>query len=264
MKKIFYLSAIALVTFTACRKRPDDPVPVKLESFDLVVDAYNGSKLFSPLDTLVSVTGHKFRVKSAKMYFSNINLVKTDGTKVPFKSIVLLSMDGQAVYKTAHNATSVVIKGQVPPGMYSGVEFGLGIPAADNHKDAVAYLPTEPLSQFQKMWWNTNDGYMFAKVEGNISGDLTQPNVLNIDYNYEMGTDAQYKTLFIAQNFQVYQNAMGDINEALLKVQVDQFFYSATDTIKPEINPVAHSNVSAEAPLANKMLQLVQKSISAQ
>ncbi len=264
MKKFLYLSVIAAVAFTACRKRPNDPVPVKLEHFDLVIDAYNGNKVYSPLDTLTSVTGHKFRVKTAKMYFSNVNLVMADGTKVPFKPVILMGMDGQAVYKTTHSATSVVVKGDVPPGMYSGIEFGLGLPTDVNHKDPTPYLPNEPLSQFQKMWWGTNDGYIFAKVDGNISGDLNNPASLNVDYNYEMGTDAQYKTLFIAKNFQVYQNAMGDINELLLKVRVDQFFYSPTDTIKPELTPVAHSNISAEAPVANKMLKLVQSSISAQ
>lgn len=63
--------------------------------------------------------------------------------------------------------TNVVIKGTVPPGVYEGIAFKLGVPAALNHLDAG--VAPSPLN-LSGLFWSWTDGYKYARIDSTVTG----------------------------------------------------------------------------------------------
>lgn len=63
--------------------------------------------------------------------------------------------------------TNAVVKGKVPPGIYEGIAFRLGVPAALDHLDAGA--APSPLN-LSALFWSWTSGYKYARVDSNVMG----------------------------------------------------------------------------------------------
>ena len=115
-------------------------------------------------------------IKDFRLYISAINLINEDGDRVPVvlnetawqmqhgeHSVALLDFTSKGDSCTgAAKAMNTAITGKVPRGVYTGVEFDLGVPAGHNHESvATAEAPLDNIA----MSWSWQSGRKFAKLE---------------------------------------------------------------------------------------------------
>ncbi len=109
-----------------------------------------------------------------RFYVSNIRLVSATGSEAPLE----LDQDGVWQYQNValidfetgpengcaegNEAVNAVVKGSVPAGVYTALQFDLGLPFDLNHGNA-STAPS-PLN-FTAMFWSWNDGYKFVRID---------------------------------------------------------------------------------------------------
>lgn len=167
MKKIlFAFISVSLLAFSACKKdeTPDpDPTPVPLPapvpaaslkiSFANVVDA-DPLILGGPYHW-VNAHGDSFSVNMYKYYVSNIKLTDNNGnTWVEPESYHLINQ--------SNSASLTVQLYDVPDGVYTSMEYMIGVDSARNTSGA----QTGALDPALGMIWTWNTGYVMAKLEG--------------------------------------------------------------------------------------------------
>ncbi|MBX3026822.1 metallo-mystery pair system four-Cys motif protein [bacterium] len=109
-----------------------------------------------------------------RFYVSDVRLVTPGGTEVPvqleqdgiwqYQNVALIDLENGAGACAAfgNEATNTTLRGTVPPGVYTGLTFNLGLPFDLNHGNA-ATAPS-PLN-FTAMFWNWQFGYKFVRVD---------------------------------------------------------------------------------------------------
>ena len=109
-----------------------------------------------------------------RFYVSNIKLITAAGDTVP----LTLDQDGIWQYQNValidfengtgpcdidgNTATNTTVSGSAPAGVYTGIQFDLGLPFDIDHGN-VATAPS-PLN-FTTLWWSWQQGYRFVKVD---------------------------------------------------------------------------------------------------
>ncbi len=142
---------------------------------------------FISSDTVKVSGGSQVALKDARFYVHDINLIKTDGSKVAF------SMNKDGVFQNSYTAngktynvglldfadgtsncatgvfaagttttTNTKITGSGVSGSFSGIEFTVGVPLDLNHQDDTTLAA--PLNS-TGMYWSWNSGYKFMKLE---------------------------------------------------------------------------------------------------
>lgn len=137
----------------------------------------------------MTVGGNSLTFRDARFYVSSVKLLRADGTTAD----VTLTSDGvwQSTrvalldYETGGvtvagggttsgtSATNNRVVGSAPAGVYTGVQFDLGVPADLNHLDA--NNTTSPLNIIN-MWWAWSSGYKFVKLEFTKDADTNFTN----------------------------------------------------------------------------------------
>jgi uncharacterized repeat protein (TIGR04052 family) len=145
-------------------------------------DAYEG----------IGTTSAELIPADFRFFVSDVRLVRPDGTDVPLaldetyepwqlvmdgdgdgtpSSVTLLDFeDGSGPCREFGNsAMNDVVLGTVPPGVYTGVRFTMGVPFELNHGNQ-ATAP-DPLS-LASMFWTWNGGYKFIRIDSfNLDGE---------------------------------------------------------------------------------------------
>lgn len=145
--------------------------------------AYNGSTPVTCGSSLTLGTSSKaVKVQDMRFYVSNINLVKTDGSKVRLtlnntadnynydngtNAVSLIDLEDKSGSCAGSTSTNSTVVGTVPAGRYTGVELEVGVPFAFNHFDSTASTtPAVLQSSVQPgMAWNWRGGRKFTKIE---------------------------------------------------------------------------------------------------
>ncbi len=164
--------------------------------------------------TYTNGAGNTYQVDLVKFYFSEVALVKADGTELPLDGLKLLEFN-----KATGTQKLPIFTADVPAGTYKGVRFSIGIPRALNHLDPTAQKP--PLGVDSGMVWAWNPGYVFYKIEGKFLKDQAQQ-----PFSLHLGLDSyklQYNLADLQmQKIQIPVTAQGGtIN---LKLDVAQMF----------------------------------------
>ena len=138
-------------------------------------------------DTVKVSGGTQVSLKDARFYVYDVKLIKTDGTKSAFSlsstgvfqnsytangnsySVGLLDFaDGTSncssgLYGTSiTSTTNTKLTGGPVVGLFSGIEFTVGVPEDLNHQDDTTLAA--PLNS-AGMYWSWNGGYKFMKLE---------------------------------------------------------------------------------------------------
>lgn len=113
-----------------------------------------------------------------RFYLQDVALVEDSGKRVPIQitadgvwqsaDVAMIDFEnGTGPCRSGNAGTNSKVVGRVPEGRYSGVEFTVGVPAEQNHRDAS--VAESPLN-FTAMFWAWRSGYRFFKVdlEGNF------------------------------------------------------------------------------------------------
>ena len=151
-------------------------------------------------DSVLVSGGSQVSLKDARFYVYDVKLINTDGTKTAFS----LSSDG--VYQNSYTAngnsynvglldfadgtsncssgafgtsvtstTNTKLIGGPVVGLFSGIEFTVGVPEDLNHQDDTTLAA--PLNS-AGMYWSWNGGYKFMKLE--LLNGSSSPNAWHI------------------------------------------------------------------------------------
>jgi uncharacterized repeat protein (TIGR04052 family) len=137
-------------------------------------EAFDCTKTFdnvgSPAST-IQLTDFRFYVHDVRLIGANDSetpvTLDQDG-KWQHENLALLDFENKT--GTCSNGTvdtHTVITGTVPPGVYGGLAFKLGVPAALNHLDAG--VAPSPLN-LTGLFWSWTDGYKYARIDSTVTG----------------------------------------------------------------------------------------------
>lgn len=133
--------------------------------------------------------GDNVQFSMIRFYLSEIALVDSLGQEVPVSDHKISLVDFSDATTAQQGYFSVKVKAN--PGTYRGVKFGVGVPFAENHKDAATQsLPLGPNSD---MFWGWNPGYIFHRIEGKADSASA-----SVDFIYHIGLDNHFLTVMLA------------------------------------------------------------------
>ena len=163
---------LAVAATAACDDgtQPELPLDVDIEFAALVNgDAFVCGQSYTGVGTgQTTITPTDFR-----FYVSDVRLISADGTEQiveleqgdgwQLDDVALLDFEnGQGPCVNGTAATNTSVRGTVPAGSYTGIQFTLGVPADLNHADqTIAPAPLDLTALF----WSWNGGYKFARMD---------------------------------------------------------------------------------------------------
>lgn len=127
--------------------------------------------------TGLGTTASTAQLKDARLFVSQVRLTGPAGDATvtldedgvwQHQGVALVDFeDGTGTCADGTASTHTAVTGTVPTGTYTGLEFTVGVPFAQNHMDsAKAKAPLNLTS----MWWSWNGGYKFVKLDLGTSG----------------------------------------------------------------------------------------------
>lgn len=193
-----------------------------------------------------TTNGRKISVSKAKVFLSNFELVKLDGSIFTVPNSIILQMQGQSTYTI----------GKVPAGNYKGISFNVGLDPTTNKKN-----PTvgEVLND-SDMWFGSTaqpEGFVFLNFQGKID-TTTHANGTDTQmkqFMYFIGTDANYKKVIMPdKNFSIipdqteYLHISADYNRLFNGVQLNKSSDLTVMTISENSSDLA-KKISDNIPL---------------
>ena len=171
--KTLLMAITTVAALSSCSKKDDnnDSTPAKVS---LQFDHYVGAeKLTLGTDAAgakaYTSNGQTLKFSEVKYVITNVVLVKTDGTKVPYHTE---DLDKGGFLINQAKATSLApVLNDIPEGDYKGIEFGLGVKKELNNlklqdKFPNFYRLTGEFKHSGIMHWEWANGYRFVKLEG--------------------------------------------------------------------------------------------------
>lgn len=232
----FYALAICALAFTGC----EDP-----EALTGTVQL-NAKAMWDDQDLMIGETyqdpfDRPILVEQFKMYISSITLLREDGAEFMMEDVDLINFNANWSASTT-----------VPAGSYTGIKFGIGVPAEWNTgEDPAQYESSNPLSvqSSQGMFWTWNSGYIFLKFEGKTALDGDASNMTD-SYAFHIGTDNYYRTVTLDKIFTIGED------DAVVDVAVNcaEFLEGNGDTIDLEQDFITHTGDNM--PLAARFMDL--------
>jgi uncharacterized repeat protein (TIGR04052 family) len=112
------------------------------------------------------------RLTDLRLFVHDVRLLTMDQEEVPVElaelppwqggAVALLDLeDGSEACRNGTAAINASVHGTVPPGVYTGLAFRIGVPASRNHADPLRARP--PLDQ-SAMHWHWLTGYKFLRA----------------------------------------------------------------------------------------------------
>lgn len=128
--------------------------------------------------------GDSVRFSQVRFYVSEAALVDSLGAARNLPGLGLMDLAETAFDSSGH----VALKTRALPGRYRGLRFSVGVPFAENHRDAAEQ--EAPLGPNSGMFWSWNSGYIFHRLEGRVDvADSSLP------FFYHIGGDNRKMTV---------------------------------------------------------------------
>lgn len=245
----YFLPLLGLVIISSCvHDPPTDPAG----TVNINMNMLWGNSAFEVGEVYTDVLGHHVRVANFKAYLSEIYLTNSAGRDIPISNVEIIDF-----------ASASTISAEVPPGNYTALKFGLGVPESWNKDvDPSTYENDHPLSAVgggASMFWTWNTGYIFVKFDGHADLTGNDPDNLEAPFAFHCGED------FLYHNHE-FDKLIGledkGIENLTIDFQVDKFLYNATDTINLEEDFLTHTGGNPE--LATRFMTLANEAISLQ
>lgn len=200
-----------------------------------------------PYTPYVNFMGYRTSVELLTMYFGHASLTNgSDSAMVRDVELFRLTNGPASVHWT------------VPSGHWTTLRAGLGVPDVLNFADPANYPSGHPLSVNQGTYWTWATGYRFVMFEGRYDTDPNSTDPLVTAYAIHPGTASNYLPFALALPGGLELMA-GDTADVTIRVAVDQFFYSATDSIDLATENTAHGSNHT---LQMKLMRNVVKSFT--
>ena len=251
MHSFKWLFSLALSTalLSSCRQDPliepvPDPGPAVGTLRLHVVPEWAGAPL-ALFSEYANISDYRTTVELLKLYLSEIQLVSVSGS-VPVTDIVLFNLDGPRERMVGSIGT------------YTSVSAGLGVPVGLNHTDPAAYPVDHPLGINSATYWTWNSGYRFVMFEGRYDPDPQSSAPLTTSYSIHTGLDTCFANLNLTPSAPIAITEHGT-TDITIRVAVDRFFHSATETVDLATENASHGS---NLPLALKLTRNMVSSIT--
>ena len=161
MKNLFYAALVvaSMITVASCKKTAsEDPAPIPTGQFRIEFEhlVETNALEFNTANTqYTNNVSETFNVTTFKYYISNVVLIASNGLEyaVP-KSYFLVD--------ASNDVKSLITLTNIPEANYKKIRFTLGVDSTRN----VSGVQTGALDQANGMFWSSNSGYIFLKMEG--------------------------------------------------------------------------------------------------
>ena len=234
------LTWVALpVLMLACNKHdpdpyPTQPQPVAPDTMATVHFTLNPRWAGAPFDKTIVYTnapGHRVLVQQLKLYLGDMSL-DSAGWSRGVEDIDLFDVTNGPVERYY----------MVEAGVYDHFRFGVGVPEDLNHTDPVLYPNGHPLSALSGMFWTWASLYRFMIFDGQWDAPgTTGPAPLPFLLSVHTGLDTCYREVQLSGFLDA---GAGDTLDLVLNIDLDRFFYNATDTFKLNETPQWHGEAT--------------------
>ncbi|MBW3517736.1 MbnP family protein [Flavobacterium sp. NKUCC04_CG] len=263
IKTYLLLTAISLI-FASCQS--DDSKPVA----NNVTLAFNntfkdiaivlGDVASSQATVNTSAAGQLHQFSELKYVISNIRLIKTDGTEIPYN---INDLDkGAAVIDQSKPATLHHTLNNIPTGDYKQLKFGLGVKRDLNVLNQVKFpifYATAGANDTEMMWeWGT--GYRFTKIEGFYDTDKkilsihTGSTIEGEEGSYIQGVDS-YRDIILT--LPIHAQVGAKAPKIVIKADFDQLLSGKTHTITLKTGNGMDDNATPNIHTASQMVPFV-------
>lgn len=258
----FFISLIlilGLAFLSACKEEvPPEETGVGLLEVNIIPRI--GGQLYEKNDEYINQDNRKYELLIAKLYVSQITLIKADGTEKIVKpsstesEVVFFDLSASEARKTSHGE-GVFRLITVDAGDYQGARISFGVPASINQTQPSDYSPDHPLGSNAGMYDANAGNYAFVHLKGNIDSSPNKTGtLLDWEFEYLIGGDTQFRTLeFIGGD---YQFTVPKNEEFQYSVEIDlgRFFYNPNTQEQVDMINDHIRSTSEKPELAKKMI----------
>lgn len=245
----FLFSLLLFLQWTSCSDDSGNTIPENASVEIQFKPIYRGNELEMGNGKFNTENNNSVNLDLIKFYLSNITFITSKNEEVLAKDIVLIDLNSFGNQKKS----SLI---QIAPGNYKGIKMGLGVNASINNNDPTLYDETHPLSVFNGMHWNWNNGFIFLKLEGKYNA---APNAENLPdtYLYHLGLNQLYQTLNFTKELVIDNNKTHSIT---FLIDVEKIFSNETE--KLDLPNESSTHTTGNIPLAEKTIRMFGNSIS--
>ncbi|MEZ4938318.1 MAG: MbnP family protein [Crocinitomicaceae bacterium] len=212
-----------------------------------VIPKFNGDPI--SFDSVYhNIMGYRVKFSSIKFYMTYAKV--GDGTNWT---------DAHSVSQYNYANSTELFSADVTPGSYSQIKFNVGVDSVRNHSDPASYPSDNPLNIITSsgMFWTWNTGYIFVIIEGFYDTDSLGTGTPPNSFTYHLGMDDYLRVNTQSLSLNLVEQMTTTVNYEL---NMDQFFYNATDTLDIDANPVIHSLVN-QLPITDMLTQNFNNSL---
>ena len=183
----FYLLSLLLlsVVFTGCDSTVDDEEGTAMVTLFLQ-PTVDGTPLSADLSKTYDINGSTITFESARIYISEIELLRNDGTSVTFEGDVITApAKDENDADISHTVTDQIVLakhdlgvhkymlGPADTGEFTGIRYKVGIDGTTNRLDASQVPADHPLAKQtdRNNHWNWSAGYQFIRMDGMVDTD---------------------------------------------------------------------------------------------
>ncbi|PNW29044.1 MbnP family protein [Formosa algae] len=223
--KIYALLVFASLSILSCS---DDDMPVANEVTLEFTNTFSGTTIVLGDETSTEATvntsdqGQVHHFSELKYVISNIRLIKTDGTEIPYN---INNLDtGATVVDQSKEETLQYVLSDIPTDEYSQIKFGLGVRSDLNTLDEVSFpeFYATAGANDTEMHWEWGTGYRFTKIEGFYDTD-------NKELSFHSGSTLEGEEGSYTQGVDAYRDITLDLpttavvgsNGPTIKIEAD-------------------------------------------
>ena len=264
MKKVRYY-LLSLVLFSAVLSGCDSTVNEDGTSMVTLFlqPTVAGTPLSADLSNTYDVHGATITFTSARIYISEIELLRSDGTSVTFEGETITApAKNENDEDVTHTVTDHIVLakhdlgvhkyelGMADAGDYIGIRYKVGIDGLTNRLDASQVPSSHPLAKQtdKNNHWNWSAGYQFLRMDGlvDLDGDQAPEEVWEI----HLGTANFLTEMNQSMNFSLAEGGSVDVHIILDYAEL----LSDIDLTNPD-ERLTH--VADNLPMANKVKAMI-------
>jgi hypothetical protein len=188
-----------LFGFLGCKKNENFTIPEEKGTIEFHIHTMLGSHEISDYFSADSLDdGRNITIEKARLYLSNIQLEKVDGSLVTLEGRIILTENGIETYNL----------GLAPVGNYVGIRFYLGLNQTQNFSPQ---LNSDSMLETSSMWLGPNvstEGRKFIHFKGKI--DTSTAGIADTSawkaFDFQLGTSLHYQQVVLPnKNFSILQ-----------------------------------------------------------
>jgi hypothetical protein len=196
MRKILFLLLPLVVFFSSCE---EEPSLGNTGTLDITFKVrYNDNPLLLFQNTATGVADPtSILFKRLEFFISKMKGQSSEGTSTDFADVAYISMAQSLDQESALAGTSFTIE-NVPIGVYTEFNFGVGLPDSVNNTSPGDYESSSSLGLNANYWpqWNS---YILCKLEGDVIKADTTPSFFLL----HAGVNGMYQTRSFDTNYTI-------------------------------------------------------------